>query len=289
MRIEDHKTIKLIQESGMLPAISETFGVALNMLLVPVHYDMDSCIDELVKYPELEQMLLNSLNRGYGLRRTIQSVKEAVVYLGAKNARIIIIAYITKLLLPNQGKTEIFDDIKYWNHCLATSIASYLIAERTGLSEGDKLFTYGLVHDIGVTVLDICLPELLSQIYSLQLKGSHQIVAEKLILDGLTHAEIGMWFCKKLGLSKEVTEIVGYHHTPFIANNLSDEVKIMHMADSISTNYYERLLGNDTTFLFSERIRLDLNIPIEFIHEISGKLPEEVEKVNQIINMNIFR
>jgi len=41
----------------------------------------------------------------------------------------------------------------------------------------------------------------------------HQIAAEKVVLGGLTHAEIGMWLCEKWGLPREIVEIVGYHHT----------------------------------------------------------------------------
>ena len=57
---------------------------------------------------------------------------------------------------------------------------SLVIAAETQLSDKDKMFTYGLIHDIGLTVLDIYLPDYLNKIYELQLKGIHQITVEKL-------------------------------------------------------------------------------------------------------------
>lgn len=210
-----------------------------------------------------------------------------MLYLGAKNTKIIAIAYITKLLLPNRsGRAKLFDNKAYWKHCIGTSIVSSMIAHETSLCDKDKMFTYGLIHDIGVIVLDICLPDYLNKIYSLQLKGLHQIVAEKIVLSGLTHTEIGMWVCGEWGLPKEITEIVGYHHTPFINSQVSNEVMVMHLADSISTNYYEKLMGNETTFVYSERIREKLNISKEFVEDISKRLPKEVDKVNRIIDFN---
>lgn len=146
------------------------------------------------------------------------------------------------------------------------------------------MFTYGLIHDIGVTVLDICLPEHLDKIHTLQLKGLHQIAAGKIVLSGLTHAEIGMWICKEWGLPEEIAEIVGYHHTPFINSQVSNEVRLMYLADSISTNYYEKLLGNKTTFIYSDRTSELLNISEAFIEDIAKKLPKEVDKVNRIID-----
>ena len=105
--------------------------------------------------------------------------------MGAKNTRMIAIAYITRLLLPNRkGRAEIFDNKTYWKHCIGTSIAAHLIADETGLCDKDKMFTYGLIHDIGITVLDICLPQHLDKIHTMQLeRGVHHIAAEKIILN----------------------------------------------------------------------------------------------------------
>ena len=68
-----------------------------------------------------------------------------------------------------------------------------MIAADCNLCDKEKIFTYGLIHDIGITVLDICLPEHLDKIHTMQLNGIHQLVAEKIVLGGLTHENIGMW------------------------------------------------------------------------------------------------
>ncbi len=189
------------------------------------------------------------------------------------------------MLLPNRkGRSRIFDHKKYWKHCVGTSIASYMIAEETGLCDKEKIFIYGLIHDVGITVLDICLPDHLDNVYKMQLqRGVHQIVAEKIVivLNGITHTEIGMWICQEWGLPREITEVVGYHHSPLIHGDIGDEVKIMYLADSISTNYYENLLGTKTTFIYTDKMREALNIPKKFMDYIAEKLPEEVEKINK--------
>lgn len=283
--MQNHPIIKLIQESNYLPKIPKAFGEILNMLLKPCEFNIDECIEKFSNIPELESTLIQILNYNSKLNREILSLKDAVLYLGAKNTRIIAIAYITRLLLPNRnGRAKIFNNEIYWKHCIGTSIASYMIAAETCLCDKDKMFTYGLIHDIGVTVLDICLPEHLDKIHTLQLKGLHQIAAGKIVLSGLTHAEIGMWICKEWGLPEEIAEIVGYHHTPFINSQVSNEVRLMYLADSISTNYYEKLLGNKTTFIYSDRTRELLNISEAFIEDIAKKLPKEVDKVNRIID-----
>lgn len=280
----NHPTIKLIEESNYLPQIPKAFGETLSMLLEPAEFNIDECIRKLSSIPKLEKALIQILNFNTTLNREIIALKDAVLYLGAKNTRMISIAFITRLLLPNRyGRAKIFNNKKYWKHCMGTSVASYMIADETGLCDKEKIFTYGLIHDIGITVLDICLPDHLDRIFTMQMeKGVHQIVAEKIVLGGITHSEIGIWICEKWGLPDEIIEIVGYHHTPFANSKASNEVKIMHLADHISTNYYENLLGTENTFIYADRLMEMLNLPKEIIESIARKLPEELNKISRI-------
>lgn len=283
--MENHKIIKLIKESEYFPQIPKSFGEILNMLLDEYDFNMDTCIEKFSKHPKLEDSLIQVLNYISKLNREIVNIKDAVVFLGARNARIIAISHITRLLLPDRkGRAQIFNNSTYWKHCIGTSIVSSMIADEKNLSDKDKMFTYGLIHDIGITVLDICLPEYLDKIHILQKKGLHQIAAEKVVLGGITHSEIGLWLCKEWGLPEEIAEIVGFHHTPFLASTYKTEVKIMHLADSISTNYYEKLLGNETTFLYSEKIIESLGVTRKFIDDTIKRLPKEVGKFNSVID-----
>lgn len=284
--MEQHNIINLIKNSGNLPQIPQDFGEILKMLLEPIEYDLNQCVENFLRFPQLEALLIQVLNYNAKFNREIRTIKDAINYLGAKKTKIITIAYITRLLLPdNKGRAKLFNNKKYWKHCLGTSIAAYMIADETKLSDKDKMFTYGLIHDIGVTVLDICLPDYLDRIYELHTKGIHQIAAEKIVLSGITHAEVGMWICEEWGLPDEIAEIVAFHHSPLLSKRYMNEIRIMHLADSISTNYYERLIGNHTTFIYAEKIIKILNVDKEFIQDIIKRLPSEIDKLNRKITL----
>lgn len=284
--MEDHKIIKLIEESDYLPQIPKSVGGIFNMLLNTEEFEIDDFVEKVSEHPQLENMIIKYLNSStFDLSREIESIKDAIIYLGINNIKGILISFITRLLLPDKrGRSIVFNNDKYWKHCIGTSIASYMISEETGLADKDKMFTYGLIHDIGVTVLDICLPDLLDKTYKMQKDGVQQIVAEKIVLGGKTHADIGMWLCDKWKLPIGVKESVGYHHTPFLAKSNITEVKILHLADEVSTNYYQKLLGNHRTFIYSQRIIDSLGISNELIDDIIDKLPEEVEKSQSLID-----
>lgn len=92
-----------------------------------------------------------------------------------------------------------------------------------------------------------------------------------------------MWVCTEWSLPDEIAEVIGFHHTPLLSERYVEEVRIMHLADSISTNYYEKLLGNSNTFIYADKIMETLNVDKEFIENIIMKLPSEIDKLNRKI------
>lgn len=280
----EHDIIKQIIASGFLPEISGEYGEILRLLQDPHEYNMNECLYYFSHFPKLGDALLKALVYRGKFKQNKITVKDALTYLGAKTAKTIVVSYILRLLIPDsKGRAKIFNNKTYWKHCIGTAAAAYLIADKTGLSDKDKMFTYGLIHDIGITVLDICLPDMLDKIHAMHLNGVHQIVAEKIVLNGITHSDIGMWICQEWSLPEEASAVVGYHHTPYLTEKYANEVKIMHLADAISADYYEKLIGNRSTFIFVDRLMNELGVDKEFVKHIIEKLPIEVDTLNRIL------
>ena len=113
------------------------------------------------------------------------------------------------------------------------------------------------------------------------MQGLHQLVAEKVVLGGITHADVGKWMCEQWGLPDEIGEIVGNHHSPFTTDMGSQELIIVHLADAISSNYYENLMGSNTDFIYSERIRESLGLSKQFISQLVKDMPHEIYKAEK--------
>ncbi|HHX62109.1 MAG TPA: HDOD domain-containing protein, partial [Epulopiscium sp.] len=142
---------------------------------------------------------------------------------------------------------------------------------------------YGLIHDIGIAVLDTCVPEVLDEITQKLKKGMHQVVAERSILGGITHSGVGAWLCERWNIPEDITGIVEFHHTPFASKTLTDELKLIYIADVISTEYYEKLLGLNLNYQISKRIMESMGLTDKDVEIIAKKLPEEIEKVKYIL------
>ena len=290
MKISREEIIAKLEATDKLPAINPEISDIIRLVNNEDTLNLEELSDKIMKCGNLKKALLENINSGYfNITRKIESIKEAIVFLGMRTVEKLIVAYLIKYLLPNTlGNASDIDNKKYWNHCLGTAIAANIIAEKIGIEDKYRYFAYGLIHDIGYTILDICFPEIIEEAFNIQKKGISQVVAERIVMQGCTHADIGAWICDKWGLHDDIKTIVEHHHTPLTAKSYNLEARIMNIADGISTLYYEKILNVSTSFAINENIVKTLGIKMDFIEEISLLLPKKVEEGSEQLNFNMI-
>jgi HD-like signal output (HDOD) protein len=281
--MEKHRMFSLIENSGNLPVIPQHISEILTILRDPIEVDIDELVQKLTKSEQLNSIMLKNLNSGYfRLNKKLESIKEAVIYLGMQTVQNLMIFFITYQLFSTQydEKERAFNMKKYWKHVLGTSVASCILADRIKYKDKYKLFSYGLIHDIGISVLDVCLPDIVDEITTKLQNGMHQIIAEKVVLGGLTHADIGAWVCRKWGIREDIIRIVELHHTPLLAKDELFEVKLLNLADTLSSEYYARLMGVYINHNLNTRIMESLNLTEDDLKYAIELLPREIERTN---------
>lgn len=286
--MQKERIFELIEESQYLPELSEDMSRILNILKNPLDADIDMLIDKVSNSGELKTLMLKNLNSGYfQLSKEISTIKEAIVYLGMQTVQNLLIFFITLQLFPKSinNSHRTFDMHKYWKHVMGTSVAACMLASQIKKGDKYKLFSYGLIHDIGIVVLDTCLPMIIDEITEKLLSGVHQIIAERITLGGITHSDIGAWLCRRWNIREDITNIVEFHHTPFLAKANIEEVQLIYAADVISTEYYEKLLGVNLNHDISAKVMKSLGLTSEDIHAVIKGLPKELEKAKFYVSI----
>ena len=280
---------EMLDNSKKLPKLSSGISEILAMLKNPSEVDIDLLAQKVSEYGQLNELVINNFNSGfYGTNRKIISIREAVVYLGMHTVQNLIIFFITRELfsnVPRENKTRSFDMPQYWRHIIGTSAASVMLSSRIRQGDKYKLFSYGLLHDIGIALLDACLPDLMDDVSAKVTNGVHQLAAERLVMGGLTHSDIGAWLCRKWNIRDDITTVVEYHHTPSLDKTDSIDLKIIHVADMFSTMYYEKLLGLTVNPVFNSKIIDSLGVSDHDKTAIIESLPQEVEKLHNIFTV----
>lgn len=278
-----------MEKSTAFPKIPKELSDIINMLQEPQSAEIDAVVDRISLVEDLEPMIIDFINSEFfKVSKKVKTLKEAIIYLGMTTMQVIIIATIINYLFS--AERDRFGEYKkksYLKHSVGTALASISIAEWLGEDNRYELFAYGMLHNIGVILYENCFPESFKKIQEMISRGSHQIVAERIVLGGMDHTDIGSWVCEKLNFPPNISDVIIGHHWPSKAKNQNSLLHIISLGDYISTRYYEGFLMRTKAV---KPLNLNLNknnffdIPEEVLNEISLNLPNEVEKTLKLFS-----
>ncbi len=128
-----------------------------------------SDIVETIRYDQaLTARMLRLCNSAYfGLSREVESLEDAMKYLGTLKLLQLVMAVHTNALLSRRQDGYGLEPGILWKQSVAVALASTLFAERTKPENLGLTFTAGLLHDIGKVLLNEYVAEEFTQIYQL--------------------------------------------------------------------------------------------------------------------------
>ncbi len=145
----------------------------------------------------------------YGLGHKVSSVEQAVVLLGVKVIKNLVVT--ATVFEGMRSSAEV-----YLRHSVGCGVAMKTLIEcgvsGTHTESNDEAFIYGLLHDIGKVILKEFLPDELEK--SLKLSRSLGVpwhVAERRVI-GADHAEIGARLAEKWKLPETIVSAISGHH-----------------------------------------------------------------------------
>ncbi len=153
----------------------------------------------------------------YGLTRTIESVKQAVIIIGLEAVKNLVLSASVFEMFSKRQIDEEFQDY-FWRHSLATAFGARLLAR--GLKaqvnfDSEAGFSAGLLHDIGKMVISVYMTDARDEIKKLRERktGMPDYALEGEVL-GYTHAQVGAMLGDKWQLPKKLLEAIEFHHFP---------------------------------------------------------------------------
>jgi len=204
-----------------------------------VSRDPDSSASDLAKVimkdPPLTAKLLRVVNSPFfGQVRKISTVDQAVVTLGMRTVTAVA---LSMSIYDITGKIDaLIDRKKFWRHSLEVAISARMIAEKVGYSQPEEAFVAGLLHDIGILILESSFPEEFRRIWKLVEAGENQAAVEERTW-GTNHAKVGQFLLEQWGLPENIGEAVGCHHEIFDQGSKAGEkrlAQIINLSNHIS-------------------------------------------------------
>lgn len=154
----------------------------------------------------------------YGLPRRVSTIEFAIVILGFEHIKNIVIAL--SMIEAFKGKDDKSIDKKsYWLHSLVTAFAAKRIADDFRYRKSGEAFTAGLLHDLGISVIQRFFNADCQKIVKYVNDNScDYLTAEKNIL-GIDHQDIGQFLIEKWNLPPILGDVILNHHDPEKAEN----------------------------------------------------------------------
>ncbi|HZW04299.1 MAG TPA: HDOD domain-containing protein [Anaerolineaceae bacterium] len=193
----------------------------------------------------------NSVAMGYA--RDCTTIQEAVMRIGFKRLKTILLASSAAGPLMNRLNGYRLGAGELWRHSLATAVTAEWLTRRLGYSQTEEAYASGLLHDIGKLLLDQYVVSDYSQMeqFIQQYRMPLWQVEEKLL--GIDHARVGGLMAEKWQFPIELVDSIRCHHVPSLARSNQKLPAIINLANAIASRIIHMPNG-----LFSNEIHSEV-------------------------------
>ncbi len=164
----------------------------------------------------------------YGLRGQVLSIDEAIMVLGVRAVRTLVLSAALVSGFRDRQCTG-FQPERFWHHSVAVAIAARSLAKRIGVN-ADQVYVAGLLHDLGRYALAVCYPASYQAVLDWQQRRQCMLrQAERDVL-GLDHALAGGVLAQLWGLPERFANVMQMHHTP----DSEVDAALVHLGDVLA-------------------------------------------------------
>ncbi len=191
-------------------------------------------IEEVIKYEPVIASRVISISRSpyFARMRTVNSLKDAIVVLGQKNLIQVVTAACAARYFMGTAEGYDLREGEIWEHAVGVALMTEIVGERLGRKNIFVVYTAGLLHDIGKTVLNFYVKEEFESIIGKVKKERKCFLdAEREVL-GIDHQQLGGLIAKRWNFPDAIVAAIRFHHDPNKAHEkYRDMAKIVYVAN----------------------------------------------------------
>lgn len=285
------KILQQLDRIDKLPTLPEVVSRLLEVLENP-----KSSANDIARIlsddPAIMSRVLKVSNSSFyrrGLSSEIESIDIATVRLGYKTISDIAISTSIFSVFPKEKEQKSLNRHEFWKHCIYVGMIAKSILKMSTLKKWDfnldKVTLAGLLHDIGIIVMEEYFNDFFVQIINYANEKKLPLLAVERAVLGIHHSEIGAWLAKKWNLDQDFITCIEYYHTPSKAS--AKDQQLLKLLSAAKFICLENKLGNfgiNTPFIVEENIWKELGITQEEIPNIL-ELAEKESAISELLNL----
>jgi putative nucleotidyltransferase with HDIG domain len=223
---------EILHKSDLIPPLPE-----LVVRLLALLNKKDTEPKELEAHLQNDQVLVAKMlamvnSPFYGLNRSVTNIRDAIMVLGFRGLRSLILASSTSKFLAADFSCYGHDTRGLWKHALAVGTGARSIATFCEFEPDirEELFVAGLLHDVGKMLIAPYLNEQKADVASF----SGTLIELELDVVGLDHTEAGALVAASWNLSNLVQEMIKHHHDEGTQEENAQQVAVVRLADAFA-------------------------------------------------------
>jgi HD-like signal output (HDOD) protein len=243
----------------------------------------------ILKDPALSARMLRVVNSPfYGPMREITTVNQAIMTMGLRAVKAM--ALSAGLYNMFQSSDAVLDRSRFWRHSLEVAITCREVAKACSYQPSEEAFIAGLLHDVGILVLETNFRKNFRRIWKLVEAGESLTTLEEAEW-GTNHARLGKFLLDQWKLPSLFGEAICSHHEVFAhdqdlpRNRLG---RIVNLANKLSKFRIIQSPPLDTDELTSvDLIAKSLNIGPTVLTDIQEKTLSALLKESEYLEIEI--
>lgn len=255
-RVDSEQVRHITQHIHDLPTLPTTVARLIDIIDRP-----DTSAQDLSRIISSDQVLAAQIlklanSAYYGFPRKINTITLAIVVLGFETIKNLVLSVSVIDRFSRYQHAIPFDVYLFWEHAIATGLASRMLARDFGYQVVGEAFVAGLLHDIGKYVMSLYFRDQFERVFSRMIDEDipmFQLEAE--LLDGAHHGVIGGWLAERWNLPERIVEGIALHHTPADAEEEHKLPWVIHFADYLVKRLGVGYSGDMSTPTFDGQIQ----------------------------------
>jgi putative nucleotidyltransferase with HDIG domain len=242
----DAKIRRQVDQIETTPAIPAVFLPLLKLLNSST---AEVNLEEVVKLVSYDntiaaQCLRVASSPLFGLAKTPESIKGAVISLGLRRVETILLTCCLGQVFPAKGTS--LDPTVFWRHSLGCAMVCRKFSEKLSGADHEKAYMAGLMHDIGFLVNGMAFSSQFASTIELAVKDQVPLDEAERAIMGFTHCESGRALAEKWNLSEDIIQVIAHHHAIEHSDKARPLVALVHLSDllcrvrGLGYGYYER-------------------------------------------------
>lgn len=214
----------------------------------------------------------------YGFRGKIDTISQAIFYIGFDEVKNIVLALS---IIDLFGKSKIIDNLNpvdLWKHSIAVGVTTRIIGLNIKVDKIENFFISGILHDVGKLLFLRNMEEEYSKTINYALEKRITIREAEAELLGMTHTVAGELIAEKWKLPLSIRNAIRHHYIGEVNGRPDKLTACVHLANTLCQMLHLGESGHEIVKEPNIEVWKTLNLPKNFFSNVIPKILLDFEE-----------